>query len=68
MEAVYFVMSGRVAASDPNTGETSNLIAGSMALIDPGTAYMFRAGEEGAELIGGPCPADPAMYQHLEVG
>lgn len=68
MEAVYFVMSGGVAVTDPNNGEMSHLVAGSMALIDPGTAYTFHAGEAGAELVGGPCPADPAMYGHLEDG
>lgn len=66
MEAVYFVMRGAAAATDPSTGQTSDLIVGSMALIDPGTPYAFVAGDEGVELVGGPCPADPAMYRHLE--
>jgi len=66
MEAVYYVMSGTTAVTDPSTGQTSDLIAGSMALIDPGTPYTFIAGDDGAELVGGPCPADPAMYRHLE--
>ena len=65
MEAVYYVISGGAAATDPDSGETSSLVAGSMALIDPGTRYTFVAGSDGAELVGGPCPADPAMYRHL---
>ena len=66
MEAVYYVMSGGAAAADPDNGQTADLVAGSMALIDPGTPYTFVAGDEGAELVGGPCPADPAMYLHLD--
>ena len=66
MEAVYYLMSGTASATDPDSGESASLVSGSMALIDPGTPYVFVAGGEGAELVGGPCPADPAMYHHIE--
>lgn len=65
MEAVYYVMAGSAAATDPDAGRVHELVSGSMVLIDPGTPYNFVAGSDGAELVGGPCPADPAMYGHL---
>jgi quercetin dioxygenase-like cupin family protein len=65
MEAVYYVISGQVAATDPDSGQTAEMVPGSMSLIDPGTPYVFVAGDEGAEIVGGPCPADPRMYAHL---
>jgi hypothetical protein len=37
-----------------------------MAHVDAGTTYRFRAGDAGLDLIGGPAPADPALYAHLE--
>ena len=33
--------------------------------VDGGTAYLAQAGDEGMELIGGPSPADPALYEGL---
>lgn len=65
MEAVYYVMAGSAEAVDPNNGLSQALVEGSITLVDPGTPYAFAAGERGAELVGGPCPADPAMYHHL---
>lgn len=65
MEAVYFIMKGRGAAVDDGTQTSSALVTGSMALIEPGTPYSFSAGDESVEIVGGPCPADPAMYVHL---
>lgn len=67
MEAVYYLVSGAATAEDEQTRDTHPLRVGSMALIDPGTPYRFVAGSKGAELVGGPCPADPALYRHLEV-
>lgn len=66
MEAVYYVMNGNATASDQNSSRTAQLVTGSMVLVDPGTPYIFVAGDGGVELVGGPCPADPAMYRHLE--
>ncbi|MGH8914278.1 MAG: hypothetical protein ACRDZM_07155 [Acidimicrobiia bacterium] len=66
MEAVYYVMGGEVTAVDPGDASRQLLTSGSMAHIGPATRYVFEAGPSGADIIGGPCPADPAMYAHLD--
>lgn len=66
MESVYYVMSGSAAAIDPDQGSRHELTEGSMAHIEPGTRYLFEAGSSGAEIIGGPCPADQSMYEHIK--
>ncbi len=66
MESVYYVMSGGATASDNSFDRRLDLSAGSMAHIGADTRYVFEAGPEGAELIGGPCPADERLYSHLE--
>ena len=67
-EAVYYLIEGSAAALDLSGGARHSLATGSMAHIDPGTRYVFEAGAEGAEIIGGPCPADRRLYTHLEEG
>ena len=67
MEAVYYMMGGSGAAVDPGPGTRSELILGAMAHIGPDTPYVLEAGPEGAEIVGGPCPADFRMYSHLGV-
>lgn len=62
MEAVYYVIQGDGAVCDPDDGGAQPLIEGSMIHIEPGTAYRFEAGGSGMLLLGGPCPADPALY------
>ena len=64
-ECVYHVSSGSGTMVDLDTGERFDAIAGSMFLIEPGTNHQFTAGQEGAVLLGGPCPPDPALYEHL---
>jgi quercetin dioxygenase-like cupin family protein len=64
-EAVYYVKAGAGSVLDPDTGTSERLIEGSMVHVEPGTAYRFEAGGEGLELLGGPCPPDPALYKHL---
>jgi hypothetical protein len=34
--------------------------------IDAGTSYAVVAGTGGLQIVGGPAPADMAMYAHLE--
>jgi quercetin dioxygenase-like cupin family protein len=65
MEAVYYVMNGSGTALDPDAATEQPLIEGSMVHIEPHTAYLFRAGPEGLEILGGPCPADVSMYARL---
>jgi quercetin dioxygenase-like cupin family protein len=64
-EAVYYVKSGAGSVLDPEAGTRDDLVEGSMIHIEPGTAYRFKAGIEGLELLGGPCPPDPDLYAHL---
>jgi quercetin dioxygenase-like cupin family protein len=55
-DAVYYVIEGGGQVA----GE--QLVEGSMVHVDRGTAYRFEAGDGGLELVGGPAPADPALY------
>lgn len=65
MEAVYYVMAGTGTVIDPKGGTSDPIIEGSMVHVEPGTSYRFEAGPEGLTLLGGPCPVDPALYDHL---
>jgi quercetin dioxygenase-like cupin family protein len=67
MEAVYYVVSGTAGLEGVGPRKEWTLPAGSMALVHPGTEYRFRAFAEGAEIVGGPCPADPGVYAELGV-
>jgi len=64
-DAVYYVISGDGEAVDGDTGEGGALIEGSMVHVDAGTPYELVAGDEGMELIGGPCPAGPSLYEGM---
>ena len=58
-EASYYVLGGKGQVR--NADETFDLFEGSMIHIEPRTNYLFVA-DGGLELIGGPCPTDPAIY------
>ena len=60
-EAVYYVLSGRGRVADAARA-SHPLTDGAMIHISPRGEYRFEAGEAGLELIGGPCPPDPALY------
>jgi len=63
-EAVYYVLFGRGTVAD--AGRASHPLAeGAMIHIRPRGEYRFEAGEAGLELIGGPCPPDPALYDGI---
>jgi quercetin dioxygenase-like cupin family protein len=64
-EAVYGVIEGSGEALDLDAPGTQPLRPGSMVHIGAGTAYVLRAGEDGLLLVGGPAPADPALYEGL---
>jgi mannose-6-phosphate isomerase-like protein (cupin superfamily) len=64
-DAVYYVIAGDGETVDHQTGARGALVVGSMVHVDAGTPYELVAGEEGMELIGGPCPADPRLYEGL---
>lgn len=65
MEAVYSVIGGGGTVRDPDTGAAEALTDGAIFHVEPGTAYVVEAGPGGIELVGGPCPADPALYKNL---
>jgi quercetin dioxygenase-like cupin family protein len=62
-DAVYYVIAGGGEVSDGEGGGAQPLVEGSMVHIDAGDSYAFRAGPEGLEAVGGPAPADPALYE-----
>jgi quercetin dioxygenase-like cupin family protein len=63
MEAAYYVIRGDGVVRDPEDGADELLVEGSMIFVEPGTAYLIEAGGSGLLLLGGPCPADPALYR-----
>ena len=65
MEAVYYIIEGSGSVSDPSVATDEDLIEGSMIFVEPNTPYVIRAGASGIEVMGGPCPPDPALYAHL---
>jgi mannose-6-phosphate isomerase-like protein (cupin superfamily) len=61
-EAAYYVIEGQAQVEDHDDGTTQALLTGSMFHVGAGTAYVIAAVGEGATILGGPCPPDPAMY------
>jgi mannose-6-phosphate isomerase-like protein (cupin superfamily) len=61
-EAVYYVIEGAGSVADGETGDSSPLVPGAMIHVDGGTPYVITAGDGGLDLVGGPSPADPALY------
>lgn len=65
MEAVYYVVHGNGVVVDTDDGSENPLVEGSMVHVEPGTGYRLRATDGGIEVLGGPCPPDPALYENL---
>jgi mannose-6-phosphate isomerase-like protein (cupin superfamily) len=63
VEAAYYVICGGGVVRDPDNGRGEPLVEGSMIFVEPGTAYLIEAGGTGLLLLGGPCPADAALYR-----
>lgn len=61
-DAVYYVIDGGGEARDHDAGAAEPLVTGSMVHVDRGTTYDLVAGDGGMEIVGGPSPADPALY------
>jgi hypothetical protein len=59
-------ISGTGSVTDPDLEQSQALIEDSVVHVEAGTAYQFIAERAGMDLIGGPCPPDPALYRHLE--
>ena len=65
MEAVYYVIAGSAVVEDLDQGTRSDLVQGSMFLVDPGTPYRVMSIGTAAEIVGGPCPPDPSLYDQV---
>lgn len=63
-ESVYYVMSGDGHVREPG-GQSHELRGGAMFLVEAETRYQVVGGADGIELVGGPCPPDPALYESL---
>jgi mannose-6-phosphate isomerase-like protein (cupin superfamily) len=61
-DSVYYVLRGAGLIEDLRRESGETIVEGSMMHIDAGDRYRIRAGEDGLELLGGPCPADPRWY------
>ena len=62
-EAVYYVARGSVTVVDSTSrGDAEE---GAMVFLEPLTDYAFTALDDGVELVGGPCPPDPSLYESL---
>jgi hypothetical protein len=61
-DAVYYVIDGDGEAHDRDAGTAEPLVTGSMVHVDRETAYELVGGDGGMEVVGGPAPADPALY------
>ncbi len=62
-EAVYYVISGEIDVVETAVGSSTRIDTGAMFHVESGTEYRFAGASELAVVIGGPCPADPALYQ-----
>lgn len=62
MEAVYYVVSGAGSLRGRAGAPAGDLVVGSMIHAAPGAAYAVEAGDAGLEMVGGPCPPDPRLY------
>jgi mannose-6-phosphate isomerase-like protein (cupin superfamily) len=62
-EAVYFVREGEVTVEDGDAGESHVVPSGRMFLVDPGTRYAIHANGDRVEVVGGPSPPDPSLYE-----
>lgn len=62
-DCVYYAIAGEGSVIDDATGNAQLLAEGGMVHIDAGDRYRLKAKEGGAiMLVGGPCPADAALY------
>lgn len=64
-DAVYYVLDGAGWVDDSDAEKRHHVAAGAMFHVDAGTRYVMHAGEAGMQVIGGPAPADDALYEHL---
>jgi len=61
-EAAYYVVAGEARIVDYDAGSSLPLMPGSMFHVEPGTTYGIHTDGASAQILGGPCPPDPALY------
>lgn len=64
-DSAYYIIAGSGLVRDLATGTAQDLVEGSILHIDHHDGYRFEAGPDGMHAVGGPVPADPALYDHL---
>jgi mannose-6-phosphate isomerase-like protein (cupin superfamily) len=63
-DAVYAVVDGSGEVHELGGAARALPVGtGAMVHVDRGTAYQVSAGAAGMELVGGPAPADPGLYE-----
>lgn len=67
-DSVYYVISGDGEVGEGVEAGAQPLGEGSMVHVDAGTSYVLRGGSGGLEAVGGPAPADPALYGFVAEG
>lgn len=65
-ESVYYILEGSGTVVGDGPSEATRLTPGSMVHVGPGTGYRFAADGGGLEVVGGPCPSDPAVYGDVD--
>lgn len=63
-DSVYYILSGSGEVVD-DKGQTQALREGSVVHIERDDPYSIRATDGALNFVGGPCPPDPALYNHL---
>lgn len=68
-DCVYYVIEGQGVIVDTASLEEMPLVEGAMVHIDRGDGYRLKAAPaSGLKLLGGPCPPDPSLYDHIQHG
>lgn len=65
-EAVYYVVDGQIDVWDAESDSLTRVGPGGMFHVEPVTRYRFSAAGAEAVVLGGPSPADPALYVGLD--
>lgn len=64
-DCVYYVIAGAGQVVDLASADAQPLAEGNMIHIDASDRYRLEANDTGMTVLGGPCPADPALYAQI---
>jgi mannose-6-phosphate isomerase-like protein (cupin superfamily) len=65
-EAVYYVLQGEAAVTDLDVGRAHRVPEGGIIFVEPETTYVLSGSGRPTEIVGGPCPADPRLYEGMD--